>query len=104
MGLWINRASLNLSSKRQRDGRLNVMTKKATSKHDSSRNQGEGDRESAKRYNEATREFVQSGKVDDAAEYAEQDPEEAKESERKGRQHARELDPAVHRDYQKPEK
>ncbi len=80
------------------------MTSKETSKHTSSQNQGEGDRESAKRYNEATREFVQSGKVDEAAESAEQDPEEAKESERAGRQHAKELDPAVHRDYEKSEK
>lgn len=77
------------------------MNSKQTSKHSSSRNQGEGDRESAKRYNEATREFVQSGKADQAGESAEQDTGEAKESERAGRQHAKELDPAVHRDYEK---
>ncbi len=29
--------------------------------------QGEGDRESAREYNEATREFIESGKVDEAA-------------------------------------
>lgn len=68
-------------------------------------NQGEGDRESAKRYNEATQKFVESGKVDEAArKAAEQDPEEAKESERKGRERAKEVDPAVHRQFDKPEK
>jgi hypothetical protein len=80
------------------------MSSEETSKHSNSQNQGEGDRESAERYNEATREFVQSGKVDEAAGSAEQDPEEAKESERAGRQQAKELDPAVHRDYEKSEK
>lgn len=71
----------------------------------SDENQGEGDRESAKRYNEATRKFVESGKVDEAArKAAEQDPEEAKESERKGRERAKEVDPAVHRQYDKPAK
>jgi len=80
------------------------MSSNKTSEHSNSRNQGEGDRESAERYNEATREFVKSGKVDEAAESAEQDPGEAEESECAGRQHAKELDPAVHRDYEKSEK
>ncbi|MCA1804856.1 MAG: hypothetical protein LC646_05840 [Xanthomonadaceae bacterium] len=71
----------------------------------SNENQGEGDRESAKRYNEATQKFVESGKVDEAArKAAEQDPEEAKRSERKGRERAKEVDPAVHREYDKPAK
>lgn len=75
-------------------------------KHPSSdENQGEGDRESAKRYNEATRKFVESGKVDEAARKAAgQDPTEAKKSERKGRERAKEVDPAVHREYEKPVK
>lgn len=75
-------------------------------KHPSSdENQGEGDRESAKRYNEATRKFVESGKVDEAARKAAgQDPAEAKKSERKGRERAKEVDPAVHREYEKPVK
>lgn len=34
---------------------------------DKPRNQGEGDRESARRYNKDTQEFVESGKVDEAA-------------------------------------
>lgn len=68
-------------------------------------NQGEGDREAAEHYNEATREFVESGKVDEAAERAAgQDPQEARESEHRGKERAREEDPALHRDYDKPEK
>lgn len=68
-------------------------------------NQGEGDRESARRYNEATRDFVKSGKVDEAARRAaDQDPEEARRSEQKGRERAKEVDPAVHREYDKPVK
>jgi hypothetical protein len=71
----------------------------------SDENQGEGDRRSAKRYNEAARKFVESGKVDEAARQAAgQDPEEAKRSERKGRERAKEVDPAVHRQYDKPVK
>lgn len=66
-------------------------------------NQGEGDRESARRYNEDTREFVESGRVDEAAERArDQDPEEAREAEEAGLERAREKDPAVHRDYDRP--
>ncbi len=74
-------------------------------KQDANRNQGEGDRESAQHYNEATREFVESGKVDEAARKAkEQDDEEAKRSERAGKERAREYDPAVHREYDEPKK
>ena len=70
-----------------------------------SKNQGEGDRESAERYNEATREFVESGKVEEASERAAgQDPREAESSERACRDRAKEEDPAVQREYDKPEK
>jgi hypothetical protein len=86
-----------------------IMANDPTSRHpggdNQGENQGEGDRESAERYNEATHEFVQSGKVDDAAEHAAgQDPQEARRSEREAREHAKEEDPAVHRDYDKPVK
>lgn len=65
--------------------------------------QGEGDRESARRYNRQTREFVDAGKVDEAArKTAEQSDKEATDAERKGRSRAKELDPEVHRDYKKP--
>jgi len=65
-----------------------------------SKNQGEGDRESARRYNEDQQKFAKSGKVEQAAREAKADPA----AERKGRARAKELDPAVHRDYRKPEK
>ena len=77
------------------------MGREREASHD--RMQGEGDRESADRYNEATHEFVESGKVAEAAEKAKgQDPAEAEEAEAAGRERAREKDPAVHRDYAKP--
>ena len=70
-------------------------------KHDEM--QGEGNREAAKEYNEATHKFVESGKVDEAAERAKgQDPGEAEQAERAGKERAKEKDPAVHRDYDKP--
>ncbi|HEX7044203.1 MAG TPA: hypothetical protein VF203_06290 [Burkholderiales bacterium] len=64
------------------------------------KNQGEGDRESARRYNEDQQRFAKSGKVEQAAREAKADPA----AEREGRGRAKELDPAVHRDYTKPEK
>lgn len=64
---------------------------------------GEGDREADRHYRERTRKFVESGKVEEAAEKAgEQDPEEAREAEEKGRARAKEEDPEVHRDYDRP--
>ena len=68
-------------------------------------NQGEGDRESARRYNEDVRAFVESGKVKEAAEQAKgQDPAEAEAAEKAGKERAKEFDPAETRNYQKPEK
>ena len=65
--------------------------------------QGEGDKEAAREYNEATRQFVESGKVEEAAERAGgQDADEAEQAEQAGLERAKEKDPAVHRDYQKP--
>ncbi len=64
---------------------------------------GEGDREADRHYRERTREFVESGRVEEAAKKArEQDSTEAEEAERKGRRRAKELDPEVHRDYDRP--
>jgi hypothetical protein len=56
-------------------------------------NEGEGNRTAAKQYNEATRKFVESGKVDKAAKDAEQaiegdEAEELKRAEDEGRAHA----------------
>lgn len=67
--------------------------------------QGEGDRKSAKRYNDAAHEFVESDKVEKAAKQAAgQDRKEARDSERAGKKRIKEEDPAVHRDYDKPDK
>ena len=64
---------------------------------------GEGDREADRHYREKTRDFVESGKVDEAAEKArDQDPEEAEKAEEAGRKRAKEVDPEVHREYDKP--
>ena len=69
-------------------------------KSDHTKIQGEGDKESAAKYNKATREYVESGQVDEAAERAsEQDPKEAASTIKKA---MREKDPAVHRNYRKP--
>jgi hypothetical protein len=56
-------------------------------------NEGEGNRTAAKQYNDATRKFVESGKVDKAAKDAEQaiegdEAEELKRAEDEGRSHA----------------
>lgn len=67
------------------------------------KNQGEGDRESARHYEERTKEFVESGKVGPAADKAKQGKEDP-EAERQGQERAREYDPNVHREYDKPEK
>jgi hypothetical protein len=73
------------------------------SKSGKSENQGEGDRESAKKYNEATRDFVESGKLEDKeGEATGQDATEAEVTERIGRERAKEEDPEVKRDYDKP--
>ena len=72
---------------------------------DKPRIQGEGDRESAKRYNENTQEFVKSGKVEEAARKAgEADEKEMERAEKSGEERAKEFDPAVERDYSKPTK
>jgi hypothetical protein len=71
---------------------------------DHGENQGEGNRDAARRYNEDQKQFVQSGKVADAARRAAgQDPGEAKKAEQAGRDHAKEFDPEESRDYSKPD-
>ncbi|HEX7038169.1 MAG TPA: hypothetical protein VF210_20565 [Pseudomonadales bacterium] len=67
--------------------------------------QGEGDREADRNYRERTKKFVESGRVDEAAERArEQDPDEGRRAEEAGRKRAKEMDPEVRRDYDKPTK
>lgn len=64
------------------------------------KNQGEGDRESAARYNKEQQEFVKSGRVEKAAQDAKPDPS----AEEQGRRRAKEFDPEEERDYSKPQK
>ncbi|MFL6650612.1 MAG: hypothetical protein ACJ8J7_04920 [Sulfurifustaceae bacterium] len=64
------------------------------------KNQGEGDRESAARYNKEQQEFVKSGRVEKAARDAKPDPN----AEEQGRNRAKEFDPEEERDYSKPQK
>lgn len=56
-------------------------------------NQGEGDRESAKRYNEDQKEFVESGKVEqareDRANVSPEEKEELREAEDLGKSRAK---------------
>ena len=66
-------------------------------------NEGEGNRTAARQYNEATRDFVESGKVDEQAEAARRAVEgseraELEHAEAVGRARAKEEDPSVHRD------
>ena len=72
------------------------------------KNQGEGNREAARQYNEATRKFVESGKVEDKAREAKEvdatEQAELEKAEEAGKKHAKEEDPEVHRDYTKPDK
>ncbi|MEJ2406401.1 MAG: hypothetical protein P8171_19305 [Candidatus Thiodiazotropha sp.] len=60
---------------------------------------GEGDCESARRFNKASREFVRSGKGDQAHDPAGQP---AEWTERRGKSRAKELDPEERRDYDRP--
>lgn len=61
--------------------------------------QGEGNYDATRRYDKAAREFVQSGKVDDAAHAAEPDSpqqaEDLKRAEEVGKSHAKGEDPAI---------
>ena len=68
---------------------------------------GEGNYKASRQYNEKTKAFVESGKVDDAAQgAAPQDEIEAAEmanAEAEGRRRAKEEDPALKRGVDKPE-
>lgn len=64
------------------------------------KNQGEGDRESAERYNQEQQKFVKSGRVEKAAQESTSDPD----AEEQGRRRAKEFDPEEERDYSKPQK
>ena len=64
-------------------------------------NQGEGNKEADRHYREQTRDFVESGRVDDAARRSaptsSEEAEEMRRAEEEGRSRAREEDPALRR-------
>lgn len=66
---------------------------------DSSKVQGEGDYESARRYDQAQQDFVKSGKVDEAARKAkpqsEAERKEMEQAEKTGLSHSKGEDPAL---------
>ena len=65
--------------------------------------QGEGDYESARKYNKDTKEFVESGQVDEAAKAArpenEQQARAMEEAEKAGKARAKEEDPQLRRKH-----
>ena len=66
------------------------------------KNQGEGNREAAEQYNEKTREFVKSGRVEQSAQDAKRAVEgkekaELDRAEQAGKSHAKGEDPALTR-------
>jgi hypothetical protein len=69
-------------------------------------NQGEGDKEAARRFNKETRQFLETEKAKkrlrEGAELSEEEKAEGAEAEKRGRQRAKEADPEVVRDYDEP--
>ena len=66
----------------------------------SNKNQGEGNRDAARAYNEQTREFARSGKVEKSAEDAKRalegsERDALKQAEAAGKSHAKGEDPGV---------
>jgi hypothetical protein len=70
--------------------------------------EGEGSYTASKDYNERTKKFVDSGKVEQAAKDAkpqsEQEAHEMQKAERIGKQHAKGEDPALRKPGQNPQK
>jgi hypothetical protein len=68
--------------------------------------EGEGSYTGSKDYNERTRKFVESGKVEQAANDAqpksEREAHEMQKAERIGKQHAKEEDPALRKPKKQP--
>ncbi len=63
---------------------------------------GEGDRESARKYNEAAHRFVKAGKAKHTAKRTKLSKADLDLAEHTGKKRAKEEDPSVSRDYKKP--
>lgn len=68
------------------------------------RNEGEGNRTAARRYNEAAAKTAKKGERPDATPHSDDERREMEQAEREGRSRAKEIDPAVERDFDKPTK
>jgi hypothetical protein len=66
------------------------------------KNEGEGNRTAARRYNEGARRTARKGEPPAAAPQNDAERAAMEEAEREGRDRAKEHDPAVGRDYTKP--
>ncbi|HLF09926.1 MAG TPA: hypothetical protein VJA26_01835 [Gammaproteobacteria bacterium] len=69
-----------------------------------SKNEGEGNRTAARRYNEGARRTARKAKLPDPQPRSERERREMEAAERKGLERSKEGDPAVKRDYSKPTK
>ena len=78
---------------------MSAMNNPDTDKMQPECNQGEGNKEADRHYREKTRDFVESGRVDDAARRSAptsaEEAEELRRAEEEGRSRAREEDPAL---------
>ncbi|MDQ3562664.1 MAG: hypothetical protein M3436_00475 [Pseudomonadota bacterium] len=63
---------------------------------------GEGDRESARKYNEGAHRFVKAGKAKQTGKTTNPPKADLDRAEHIGKKRAKEEDPAVSRDYKKP--
>lgn len=78
-------------------------TKQDSSPKDKAKMKGEGDHEADRRYRENAQEFVKQGRVEESADEAsKQGKAESESAEKAGKSRAKELDPEVHREYEKP--
>jgi hypothetical protein len=68
------------------------------------KNEGEGSRTAARRYNEATQAAAKKQGRERAAQLSDQERREGEAAEEAGRRRAKELDPEEHRDFDRPTK
>ncbi len=66
------------------------------------KNEGEGNRTAARRYNEAASRTAKKGEPPEATPASDEEREALEAAEEAGRNRAKEHDPAVARDYRKP--
>ncbi|HEX7082192.1 MAG TPA: hypothetical protein VF329_14390 [Gammaproteobacteria bacterium] len=68
------------------------------------RNEGEGSRTAARRYNEGATKTAKEKPKADPAPGSDEERQEMERAEEEGRRRAKELDPSVDRDYSRPTK